>query len=242
MIWTFTLGHTDPATLRAALVRHRATTKLPTTHILLDHHWPMNYWDTRREILEMAEEFGCKLMAPFENMGGHGGYNWLIKNLPLSLEDFVITYDSDCNPITEGWDVAMQTVLQHDPKVGYVSTIHEAIYPNRRWNKEDIGGVTCAVPTEFDMFNITMWRASFLIGTGGVKSDERKWYGYIEQGMAKRAKEYGLRHVYLHDFREHFPVVANPEIYNEWKRAHAFYGFAGNFSDYLYSKLHEPSK
>ena len=232
-LWTITLGYTDTAVLAASLERYNATTIMETKHILVDHHWPIDPWTTRHSILMLAEKYNMTVITPYKNLGGHGGFSWALRQLPLRHEDYVICYDSDSNPLTLGWDHAMRRVLDIDPTIGYLSLMPEGIQSRDDWSKEMISLFEVWTPGTVDMFNVTMFRASFLAKTGGIVSDLTKYYGHIEVAMAKRASELGLRHGYLADHKEGHPIVSNKSVYNQWKRDHASRRYSGNFDEYL---------
>jgi len=99
-LWTLTNAHVYSEVLKSSLTRYYLTAGATSEHVIIDHHWPMSYWQNRREILSIAERFRCRVISPYENMGGHGGYKWGLAQLPLKDEDVVIIFDGDASLAT----------------------------------------------------------------------------------------------------------------------------------------------
>ncbi len=235
-LWVITLAHVDAPILESSLAAYYATAdRIHHAHILLDHHWPINYWAHRKRILELGEQYDCKVMAPYENMGSHNGYNWTFGCLRIADEDYILTYDSDSMPVTKGWDSAMVKVLDTDPKFAAVSLSINADLACKNWAEEDVGGIVVKHPAEgIEMINVTMWRFSFIKQVGGIGGSN--FYGYTEHAMFQPMAELGLKHGYLRDYSENPRPVEPHPVYLEWKREHVAFRFTGNFDAYCRMK------
>lgn len=237
-VWTITLAHCRPAVLEAGLERYYRTTQAmrsngyDVTHVIVDHLYPIDHWSTRRRILELAGNYGCHVIAPFKNMGGHGGFNWAMQQLPIAPEDSIIGIDPDSNPLTAGWDVAALQALEQDPTLGAVSLMHSAI-ALRPWNyeRQPATGIYLATLAGPEMFNVTVWKSAFLRDTGGLLA-LLPLYGHVEVAMQRAAASRGWRMAYLRDFQEGMNDVAHDPEYNAWKAA-AVAGDNRNFDEYF---------
>lgn len=239
MLYTITLGHVLPEILETALRRYRETAELESEHILVDHHWPLDYWKTRHKILDLAEKYGCRVMSPLENLGGHGGVSWVLKNLPLKPEDVVIGYDSDSNPAVSGWDKAAIDVLSADPSLAIVSLASEFFWatPGRDHTEEKIAGHTVVFPDDYAVQNVTILKGSYCLAVGEIRG-LRNFYGYTENIMWAETKKRGWRMGWLKDYHEdHCPIPHHP-WYVDWKWAHAHHNtHSGNFDEYVAARV-----
>jgi hypothetical protein len=236
-VWVTTLAYLDLPVLEMALEQY-AKTAVPVKgeYILLDHHWPLNYWKHRHRLLELAEKYNCRVMSPYENLGGHGGNNWLIQNLPVRNEDLIITYDADSNPQTVGWN-AMLVKAMEDPSYAAISLTINADLLTKDWvTEETTSGVAVKRPRNgIEMMNITAFRASFLRLIGGFKGP-RRFYGFVEGHLHQSMQAMGLKHGYLVDAYENLkPIEPHPQ-YQEWKRNHVTGTFPGNFDQWAKEK------
>lgn len=211
----------------------------PYEHILLDHHWPLDYWDHRHQILRLAHVYGCRVMSPYKNLGGHGGFNWVCSQLPLGDNDLVLGFDPDSFPATKGWNNAMIRALRDDAGYAGVSLWIEADLYTKKWKDlPSSSGLRVVAPAdrETEMINISIWRWSFLRRIQGYRS-RNAFYGDVEVELTKSYKETGLRHGYLRDFKEVERLTRLPDhgepSYVEWKAAHVSGKFPGNYDAYL---------
>lgn len=236
-VWTTTLAYLDLLVLGTALNQYQATTKpVHYQHILLDHHWPIHRWQHRRKILELAENYKCKVMSPYENLGAHGGNNWLLQNIPMDNEDIMICYDADSNPQTVLWDVMLQAAME-DLSYAAVSLTINADLLTKDWIHETTtSGINVKRPKNgIEMMNVTAFRVGFLRAIGGF-SGPRKYYGFIEGRLFERMRAMGLKHGYLVDAYENLkPIEPHPQ-YQEWKRNHVMGTFPGNFDQWAKEK------
>lgn len=235
-LWTITLCHNPIEQISVGMHAYYSTTILPsTTHILVDHHWPIDYWAHRRRLLELAEQYSCYLMTPYENLGGHEGYNWVLRNLPLENDDLVIGYDGDSYPITPKWDMAFLQVME-DPSLAACSLNLKYLDSLRPWKKtDDANGIEVVLPAgdnENEMFNVTIWRYSFL-KENGLFQALCPFYGHVEIPMQNLIRKKGFRHVYLKNYFEDHNPIPNNSDYVGWKDAHVRGKFLGNFKNWV---------
>lgn len=239
-----TLSHCRPEVLEFGLSQFYATAGIPEdfrAHFVVDHHYPIHKAKTSREVESIAKKYKCRVLTPHRNMGGHGGFNWAFHhNEVQELEwDIICGYDPDSNPIQPGWLPAMANVLR-DPegKVAYCSLTHEHIRPNHRWTVEQIGGETVQFAERPDMYNVTSWRRDFLVQTQGLHA-LKSLYGHVELAMDAKRAQLKVRHAHLQNYLETLCPVPHDTIYNDWKAAHAFLGFNGNFDEWVRLKCPE---
>lgn len=235
-LWTITLAHCLPDILKFSLKRFRETTTEQSELVIVDHHWPKDYWETRRLVLAAAEFYGAKLMSPYRNLGGHGGLSWALKELPIEDNDLVCIYDPDSNPRTKGWDTAMLDVLRADTSTAALFLMQGGALaaPNRVWRDETIAGHAVSYPTPYSVTNVAIVRASFYLECGMTVGGRRPFYGYVEDWMSEAAKRLSVRMGYMKDFWEDNHPIAHDEAYTRWKFAHAHHNtFMGNFAEFL---------
>lgn len=230
--WVVTLTHTDLSLLESSLKSFYETATGGYEHILLDHHWPIDYWAHRHAILRLAEKYGCKVMSNYENVGGHGGLNWVMRNLPLADDDLVMNFDGDSFPVNPGWDVAM-TKAMSDHRFGYVSLFIDVDLNCKHWPEEpSTSGIKMVrAGTGIEMINISMFRYSFLKEVGLLQA-QYKYYGQVEAPMMALLQQRGLKHGYLADFKEVGRAYHPNQVYTDWKRDHVSGIFPGNFREY----------
>lgn len=236
-VWVTTLAYLDFPVLEVALDQYKKTAILEhSEHILVDHHWPINYWWFRHRLLDTAMYFKCKVVSPYENLGGHGGNNWLLKNLPMSDNDLMICYDADSNPQTIGWDAMLATAME-DKAYAAVSLTINADLLTKDWVHEvTSSGIEVKRPRHgIEMMNITGFRVGFLRAIGGFQSP-RKFYGFVEGHLFKKMNEMGLKHGYLVDAFENLKQIEPHPQYQEWKRNHVMGTFPGNFDQWAKEK------
>ena len=233
--YIITLTYLDIPLLEYSLDRFYKTTELKDSeHILIDHLWPIDHWNHRRGILNLAEHYGCKVMTPYKNMGGHGGFNWTLQNLPLQEDDIIITYDGDSNPQTPGWDVAMRNLLSLDPSYAWVSLWIDTELNTKNWVRRPTR--TCyhiVKPAQgIEMMNVTGWKYSFLKKVGLMKA-AYQYYGQVESPMHQASEQLKLQWGYLRDYTEKPRPFDADARYQAWKAAHLSGAFKGNFDEYF---------
>lgn len=237
-VWVVTLCHVDIHVLDASLNEFYATTKYDEfyTHILVDHHWPINTWQHRHDLLYLAERYRCKVMTPYENVGGAGGLNWAMQNLPWKEGDLLLGYDPDSFPKNKNWVTAMADVLK-DPKYGGISLKINADLFTKEWDREVVNyshRVMRPAKGGIEMFNVSMWDMEVIDEIGGFH--DIKYYGGVETPLLSKFNRHGFKHGYLEDYTEDLrPVEPHPE-YIKWKSAHVKGDFNGNFCDWVEQK------
>lgn len=233
-IWIVTLTHMDINLLTASLEQTYSTVSRGEfhEHVLVDHHWPICPWIHRRELLMLAERFGCKLITPYENMGGAGGYNWAVSQIPMADDDVFVGIDGDSFPASHGFITAMQKVIS-DSRYGAVSLKINADLNTKVWEYETINGETVMRPAGggIEMINVTMWKVGMFRSIGGFKG--LPFYGGVEIPIFTRMHQMGLRHGYLRDYSEDLKTIQPHPEYSAWKAAHVAGTFPGNFCDWV---------
>lgn len=230
-LYAITLGYLFPEILAHTLIKGwRTAGFVPDRWIVVDHHWPIQPIATSIAVNGLARTIGAEVMRPEKNLGGHGGLNWVLQQIKPQPEDFILTYDGDSNPITQGWLLEMQRALDLYPELTSVSLMHEHIL-ERGWqiNAPTDGRPKLArIPLE--MFNVTLWRGSTL--AGGLKGlAASPYYGSVETAMNQQ-----LNHAYLWDYREGGNPIPHHPLYTEWKFQHAIKGDQRNFDEYYRAK------
>lgn len=236
--WLVTLTHIDIPLLEQSLEQIRLTTarREYEKHVLVDHHWPIAPWIHRRELLGLAERFDCKLITPYENMGGARGINWAIANIPMHDSDIFIGVDADSFPQTPGWVTAMKTVLS-DSVYGSVSLRLNIDLNTKVWDEENVHGLRVMRPCAngIDMINVTGWRVGAFRKVGGFTGG-LPFYGGVEIPVFLELRAAGWRHGYLKDFHENMKPFEPHEEYRKWKAAHVAGTFPGNFCEWVKEK------
>lgn len=236
-VWKITLAYLDAPLLEASLKAHHemSSPELGVQKVLVDHCWPINPWNHRRSILDLAEGYGYAVIAPFQNMGAHGGFNWAFRNLPIADDDLVIGADGDSIPTTPGWEAAIVKAMQ-DPRFGALSLFLDVPgLLTQEWAPivTPFSDVQIVKPAHggLEMFDVTIWRASFLKACGGILAGS-KYYGFVEGPTMNAMKTACLMHGYTRDYKEILrPFDADPR-YQKWKAAHVG-GYQGNFDQWL---------
>lgn len=234
-VWAITLTHVDLPLLEYSLGKFYETINRSFLHkhVLVDHHWPLDYWNHRRSVLHLAEKYGCSVIAPYQNMGAHGGYNWAMSQIHgLVDDDLILGYDADSNPQVQDWNRAMVEVLE-DKQYAAVSLSINADLNTKSWEDETVNGVIVKRPAHgcIEMFNVTMWRLKFLQSTQGLRANSIH-YGLVEGPMFYAMREQGLKHGYLKNFHEDLKPFEPDARYQLWKNAHLC-GYKWNFDQYL---------
>lgn len=232
-VWMATMGYVPIEVLQNSLAQVYATRTTEHEHIVVDHHWPLDTFTHSGAILIGAQRYGYKIMRPYQNLGGHGGYNWLLQNIPIEDDDLFITVDGDSCPVARGWDKALVGAMELNPNYAAMSLMIDADLFTKNWLPMaafDFHVVRSEHGRE--MMNITAWRYSFLKAVG-LFTAGGKYYGGLEIPMFDRMKELGLQHGYLADFKEIPSTVYGDKRYHDWKVAHITGRFPGNFDEYL---------
>lgn len=224
-----------PELMAQAMIRFHMTSGKQVldvrTWLFVDNHWPLGDLGYQNAV-EMISHMGLGMIVdPGSNLGGHGGFNFALKQLNPHADDLILNYDLDSNPLSYGWLSAMIDVMRADPSLGYVALLDDRCVENRPWQFETIAGHKMAF-ADTDMWNVTLFRASVL--REGMKA-QYKYYGQVELPMQEHVKSLGMRFGYLYDFRESCPpfTLAHDSIYTQYKADHVSRKFDGSFDEYL---------
>lgn len=241
MLHVITVCHMEPDVIAWSLMRFKRTTAVvPDFWTLLDNRWPIKADSVHPELKALLgilpKDTKPELLRAAVNQGGHGGFNLALTDNILA-DDYVLCYDPDSNPVSDGWLEAMIKVLDSDPTMGYVSLL-DCRMTDRPWSYEEIGGHKVAFLSYPEMWNVTLFRGSAL--SKGMLSDAAKWgaefYGHVEPPMFRHVRELGMRNGYMFNFREDKCPIPHPECYTLWKQAHALGKYAGNFDAWCKEK------
>ncbi len=230
-----TICHMEPEIVAWSLMRyHRTTHIVPDSWTLLDNCWPIRWSNSFLGLKKIANLVPNGLLQTTPvNLGGHGGFNAVLNTLKIQPDDFVLGYDPDSNPVYQGWLEAMLSVMKADPTLGYVSLLDNR-NTDRKWTYETIDGYKVAFIDHPEMWNVTLFRGAAV--AQGMLSDASKWgatfYGHVETAMFKYVRELGMRNGYMFDYREDKCPLEHPVAYTNWKQAHAYGKYPGNFDAY----------
>lgn len=191
---------------------------------VMDHLWPLNREDNKLALPKLSALVDALYLEADCNRGGIGGYNWVLNQLPVKDEDFVLIYDPDSNPLMSFWFQAMVQVMQADPSIPYLSLLDDRVARNRPWKMKEVAGHRVASDSQPEMINVTLYRGSMI--KNGLPN--HTLYGGIESDLWAL----GHKGSYLYDFREKKCPLDHPKEYTDWKRAHAFRLFKGPFEEF----------
>jgi GT2 family glycosyltransferase len=230
--------HMQPSTIAHSLMKFLMTSGVQPQSfnriIMVDHHWPIEHDLTSNLVHRASSLLDAEVISPPKNLGGHGGFNFALQALlPLADNDLVLGYDPDSNPITPNWLQAMRDVLEKDPSLAFLSLTHTGFKDKTDKRTEFIAGHRVSFFDRPEMFNVTLWRGSFI--KSGLTSDN-SFYGQVETPAYNRVKSMGLRHGYMEDCIEAENPILHPDIYREWKGFHAGKSYLGNFDQYCKDK------
>jgi hypothetical protein len=191
--------------------------------------WPLTKYP-ELEAQRSAAFLGAKVLTLPENMGARGNFSWALNQINFKDDDFILNYDLNGNPQQKGWLKAMIEVLASDKTLSMVGLLHNRIVDEKPWKMEKIAG--------YNIASSDSWSSSKTCIYPGRMMREGTWsrlafYGFLEEWMFEHAKKFGLRPVYLYDYREALPFIPDPLIFKDWKYAHAFKNYPGRLEDYL---------
>lgn len=237
-VYAITLVHCEPEVLAFSLGKALRTNdqhipiELVNNWFVVPHHWPIDpvnfTWKTR----VIGGLVDAAFLMPDRNRGGHGGLTWALEQFDWNDQDYILIYDPDSNPVSQNWIRAMIATLDEEPNLGYVSLLPEACV-DRPWTFKNVAFHKVAFLDRPEMINVTLFRGAVL--KNGIQScrPSSPYYGHVEPWLSDHAQKLGYRNGYLYDFREARCPIPHPQVYTDWKYAHAFGGFSGNFSEYL---------
>jgi hypothetical protein len=182
------------------------------------------------EASRSAAFLGAKLLSLPENMGARDNFSWALRQFEFKDDDYILNYDLNGNPQNEGWLKAMIDVLNADKSLSMVGLLHNRILNEKTWWMEKISGYNIASWPGWSSTKTCMYPGKVLRERATF---DRKYYGFLEKGMFEHAKKLGLRPVYLYDFREDMPEIIEPQIFADWKYAHAFEGYTGRLEEFI---------
>lgn len=244
-IYAVTLGFCPAKVLSLGLESLAKTKTISMQHYFMWGHYPLNQIENKKGTMDLCDQHQIFWRDSELDRGLTGNFNYWMELVKPEPDSFIMGLDPDMNPPKEkGWDQAMVDVLNADPKLAWCSLNIDAIRHNihtglLRGDTKMLAGQTCFYPERVDMFNITLWRTSFLLETKGLHANWN-YYGGIEVQMVNRARSKGLNYCYLYDWEEQpsFGHLGDPE-YMAYKNAH-IHGFKGSFKEFLVYKESHP--
>jgi hypothetical protein len=249
MVHVITLAFNNPRILRQSIDRFYETRNhaLPITHWLVDQKYPLPSHDAvSQEINRVAEQYGCRVISPGQNLGLHRGWNWASEQIGVKDEDILIGYDPDTYPLDPGWDMALVTALQ-DPVVGWASLWNtacpEEFGPNNKtFRRKRIAQIEVRLLDQPIVNSICAWRASYLRAAGGLQ-EPTNFYGHLECHMWPALKAQGLEWAVLPGWRECNRLnLTQDREYLWWKWRHAHLkDWPGDFESYVRAECPPPS-
>jgi hypothetical protein len=233
-----TLGHCKYQTWERSLYQLQLT-KSPNTeleHYFLYHYYPIDEENNKRQLKRIADENGLIWLDPGKNLGCTNGHNWAQDNHIHA--DYLMGYDPDSCPITNGWDEDLMKVISH-PSIGWAALSSEGT-PNelkeraRLIHEETINGVECYICDVPMMLTCGIIKQSWVDTAGGMLP-KTNYYGGTECYMWPYLKRAGLSLALL---KNHFDTTTiknetSDLVYHEWKRDHAHNANPDNFDEWL---------
>jgi hypothetical protein len=217
-------------------------TKSPETewnHYFVWQHFPTDIDANTKRMQEIAERNGLIWVSPGKNLGGCEGWNWAWRK-HLYNSDFILNIDCDSYPVEPNWDIALWKVI-NNPIVGWAGVKNNVGSDNelaaRPHTDVEIDGYRVHLcPTPMMMAGTNMVRTDWIKAIGGIKQDN-KYYGGVELNTWPYFEKSGYKLALLADFNDDTRLQSSADpLYIEWKRQHAFYGYQGDFAQYLKEK------
>lgn len=237
MIHTITMAFTEPHILRFSLESYYKTATEPTTHYVLDNHYPIKKTQNSIEVQQICKDFNCHYITAGKNLGLHHGFNFVYEQLTLQPHEIVIGYDHDSNPVTKGWDKALCKVLHHKEENIWCGMMFPIAYkdiqkaPVLLRNVDDVRYAHLLNPIVNSVCGI---KASFLKLSKGLQ-ESTNFYGHLEVVMWDIMKKHHREWLVLLDyFEEPHPALDHRFEYSAYKWAHAHErSHTGDFESYL---------
>ena len=244
-LYIITVMHMDYQIIVNSLNKFMSTTSFNrpeiTEWVFVDNCYPINPEQTSSVIntlCDIMNGFGikCDVIKPSKNLGGHGGSMFAVEyfksKYDIQYNDLILGYDPDSIPKEQFWLNAMIDVMTTDMKMAYLSLTHIAIKNNEKEKTfEMINNLLVMYFKVPEMFNVTIFRAGFLMEVGLESPVE--FYGHIESVLWQKTRNKNLKNGYLFDHVELENPIPHAKEYVDWKRLHASGEFTGNFDKYI---------
>jgi hypothetical protein len=219
---------------------YAAPPRFEFTHALLLNHYPVNREQNNEEIKKLAQLYDCTLVDTGGDLGLHRSLNHAVEKLGIGPMDLVIGHDPDdrCSP---GALDAIRDVMCADPLVAVCGLNFSVIQQKGPYPESAIAGHRVWVHPSVEMFNVVGWNMSLIHAAGGF-SQPNSHYGGIEIALYPEWVNRGMKLVYLIDHTSDYIKVDRndsrlfDQSYHEWKVAHGFGKFKGNFDEWLVCK------
>lgn len=190
-------------------------------HIWLDQHYPLG---DRKDAHAVCERYGIRVLDAGRNLGLHGGFNHVLKEVGARAGDMLVGFDPDSYPDTPGWLQAMVEVMQNGEKVAWISLmnrISRGEMQQRGFRPEAIGRHVVWETLAPVVNSICAWSGDFLLKTEGLH-EPLEFYGFLECAMWPRLKAQGKQWVFIDGVWEGSELVgAGDEEYRQWKAVYA---------------------
>lgn len=243
MLYTITLGYCPSRIWRLSADAYYKNAQRETQHVFVDHHYPLNKDQNRKELREICAQYKINVLDPGRNLGGVAGFNWALKQLPLKAGDVVLGYDPDSRPISLGFDGALQDVILLDQKINWASLMSDRSEPElnqRGYVKRMVNQIEVWRTVRPVVNSICAFRAEWLLNIGGLWQNS-PLYGGLEIDTFPHLR--GGEWVFLPGWREtdDFRNLQDTE-YLHWKWCYAHLReFKGDFAEYISAGCPKPS-
>lgn len=240
MIFTVSLLFSDTLILASSLHQCEKTRTIKhSPHFILDDHYPLRRAANAAALQVLAAKNPTLVLVDSgHNRGLHHGFNYLMEQVKPTRDDYIIVVDPDCFPLDTGWDTALVEALRGDDQLAYVGLSSKVTYEGNGtlWQATRSGGIDVMLPNRAQQFNITAWKASFLLDVGWWE-EPTNFYGHLESAMWAKKNKMHKTMGYLPKFTEDFRLVTmHDPSFQEYKREHAAFRYQGSFTEYVKEK------
>lgn len=211
---------------------------LKIEHHVLWQHYPLDTEANYKKLQENCRILGIRLHDAGQNLGLHGGFNWLFQRLRPSPNEVVIGYDPDSFPVAPGWDMALVRAIEGSGgKTVWASLMNPRSRKDleaRGFNKGKVDGHLEVWHTKSAVTNsVCAFKYEWLMRVGFT--EPRPFYGHFETEMYGKLR--GKQWTFLPGYTEadHLRDLHDIE-YVHWKWVHAHLKtFDGDFGQWLAS-------
>lgn len=238
MIYTITLGHVPSRIWELSLAAYKRskTSPNPYKHFFLNQHYALDHNRNENENLKICRDNGVEWLDFGKNLGLHDGFNKVVNVLRshynLQDSDLILGYDPDSNPISMGWDMALETCFI-DPSVAWASLYGTWLVNQFKHRERYINQIKVHETEQAIMNSICLIKAEFLRHTNGF-SEGNKFYGGLEVAMWPHFERLKKKWVFCADYWEdHTFHHLQDEQYRNYKWFHVHQKWSGDFKSYV---------
>jgi len=217
-----TLAYNDMAlveeSVRLFRDQHPAWKYIP--YYLVNCHWPVDKAESSKKLQAISNKYEIPILDPGKNLGVHGGWNYVIKELGLDGGDVLVGVDPDGRAQSSNWAHALMDVFNERPEM-YYGTCNDDRYYKFGWHMCSHDHQTESGIRYLTFSRVVAWSlGGFDIGwvkrIGGL-NQVSKYYGGIEDYVYNKATTLGGRFFKLKDHTDKHIYDVN-EDYVKWKR------------------------